>query len=222
MTITRLPRAVLFDWDNTLVDTWPVIHDSLNTTLSAMGHTPWTMAETKTRVRRSLRESFPVLFGDRWQEARDLFYARYEKIHLEALAVRPGAEDALRFLVEAGIYLGVVSNKSGPHLRSEAEHLGWTGYFGRLIGATDAPRDKPDPCTIEMALSACGVPQGRDVWFVGDTWIDIECACRSGCVPILVREAPPIQEEFHPYAAELHLRDFIALLDLVRQLARPI
>ena len=47
-----LPRAILFDWDNTLVDTWPVIHDSMNVTLTHMGWEPWTMDETRARVRR--------------------------------------------------------------------------------------------------------------------------------------------------------------------------
>jgi phosphoglycolate phosphatase len=219
---TRLPRAVLFDWDNTLVDTWPTIHESLNVTLTAMGHAAWTMEETKIRVRRSLRESFPELFGDRWEHARDLFYSHYEKIHLHLLAVRPGAEDALRYLKEQGAYLGVVSNKSGPHLRGEAEHLGWSHYFGRVVGATDAPRDKPDPCTIDLALSAGMVKPGPEVWFVGDTWIDMECAARSGCVAVLVREEPPAQREFHPHEPDLHVRDFTALLGLARQLARPI
>jgi len=217
-----LPRAVLFDWDNTLVDTWPTIHESLNVTLTAMGHAAWTMEETKIRVRRSLRESFPDLFGDRWQDARDLFYEHYEKIHLHMLAVRPGAEEALRYLAAQGIYLGVVSNKSGPHLRGEAEHLRWSHFFGRVVGATDAPRDKPDPCTIALALSGSSVAPGREVWFVGDTWIDMECARRSGCVGVLVREEPPAQREFHPHEPEFHVRDFAALLGLVQQLARPI
>ena len=24
------PKAVIFDWDNTLVNTWPIIHDEVN------------------------------------------------------------------------------------------------------------------------------------------------------------------------------------------------
>src|SRR5260221_3039272 len=67
------PRAVLFDWDNTLVDSWPTIHDALQQTLIAMGHPPWTLEESKTRVRLSLRDSFPALFGTRWEEARRIY-----------------------------------------------------------------------------------------------------------------------------------------------------
>ena len=45
------PTALIFDWDNTLVDTWPTIHDALNTMLPQMGHEAWTLSETKQRVR---------------------------------------------------------------------------------------------------------------------------------------------------------------------------
>ena len=55
------PKAVLFDWDGTLVNSWPIIHESMNQTLKAMGHAEWTIEETNERVRRSLREAFPPL-----------------------------------------------------------------------------------------------------------------------------------------------------------------
>ena len=45
-----LPRAAIFDWDNTLVDTWGVIHDSLNAALVHMVHAPWPYDETRARV----------------------------------------------------------------------------------------------------------------------------------------------------------------------------
>ena len=45
------PRAVLFDWDNTLVDSWPIIHQALHDMFTAMGHAPWTLDECKARLR---------------------------------------------------------------------------------------------------------------------------------------------------------------------------
>jgi len=213
--LPRPPRAVLFDWDNTLVDTWPVIHDAMNTTLGAMGHAPWTIEETRQRVRRALREAFPDLFANRWEEARDIFYARFREIHLERLAVRPGAESMLATLAGRIPYLGVVSNKSGEHLRREAEHLGWGRYFGRLVGATDAVRDKPAMEPVAMALEGSGVAAGRDVWFVGDTGIDLECGHNSGCVKVLVRETPPTDGEFKNFPPDLYFPDCHALEALV-------
>ena len=58
------PRAILFDWDNTLVDTWATIHDALNFLMRAMDRPEWSLDETRQRVRLSLREAFPLYFGD--------------------------------------------------------------------------------------------------------------------------------------------------------------
>ena len=58
-----LPRAILFDWDNTLVDSWPTILDALNTTFEAFDMAPWSMIEARERVRHSMRDSFPKLFA---------------------------------------------------------------------------------------------------------------------------------------------------------------
>ncbi len=209
------PRAVLFDWDNTLVDTWPVIHEAMNAALGHMGHAPWTLDETRVRVHRSLREAFPDMFGDRWEEARDVFYGRFREIHLERLAVRPGAQDLLESLASRGVYLAVVSNKMGDHLRREAEHLGWSGLFAQLVGATDATLDKPDIAPVRMALDGSGVEPGESVWFVGDTEIDMECARNAGCVPILIREIAPKPSEFEKYSPRAHFSDCTVLAALV-------
>lgn len=220
MTADRppLPRAVLLDWDNTLVDTWPVIHDAMNATFAAMDRPLWTYDETRRNVRRSMRETFPEMFGEKWQAARDVFYRRFRSIHLDKLKICPGAEELLGALSGRGLYLGVVSNKRGEHLRREAAHLGWERYFGRLVGATDAARDKPAPEVVELALSGSDIGAGGDVWFVGDTGIDLECAYKSGCVPVLLRESPPQPGEFGDFSPKMHFCGCAELTALVLQL----
>ncbi|MBT6116871.1 MAG: HAD hydrolase-like protein, partial [Rhodospirillaceae bacterium] len=128
MTAER-PEAVIFDWDDTLIDNWGAIRNALNAAFSAMGHETWTLAETRARVRRSLRDTFPAMFGDRWTEARDIFYATYQADHLETLTPLPGASETLAFLTDEGISMAVVSNKTGALLRRESTHLGWDRYF---------------------------------------------------------------------------------------------
>ena len=221
MSVLSRPRAVIFDWDNTLIDSWAIIHDAMNVTLEAMGHAPWSYDETRSRVRRALREAFPDMFGERWEEARDIFYGRFRAIHLDALAALPGAESLLAALAGHGIWLGVVSNKNGEHLRLEAKKLGWDRYFGRIVGATDAVRDKPAPDPVHMALSGSGVTPGGEVWFVGDTAIDMECAKNTGCVPVLVRETAPEEGEF-AVSEVFHFPDHSTLESLVRAWAPPI
>lgn len=185
------PSAILFDWDNTLIDSWPAIIHAMNTTLVAMGHAPWTEAECHARIGRSMREAFPDLFGDRWHDARVVFQETFASIHLDMLVPLAGAETMLAELSARGIYLGVVSNKTGAFLRTESAALGWDRYFGRLVGAGDAARDKPAADPVHMALEGSGITAGERVWFVGDTLVDMQCGTESGCPAVLLHPDPP-------------------------------
>jgi phosphoglycolate phosphatase len=205
------PRAILFDWDNTLVDNWDVIADALNAVFDAFDMPRWTVAETRARVRASLRDSFPGMFGAHAREAGRIFSDYFASCHLERLQEMPGAGDLLRGLAGKGLHLGVVSNKRGRFLRLEAERLGWTGYFNRLVGAADAPVDKPDPAPVDLALDGSGIRRGPEVWFVGDTDIDIICAINAGCLPVLLRRQPPAPGEFDRCPPAMHLADCDAL-----------
>src|SRR5262245_30135147 len=158
------------------------------------------------------------MFGDRWPEARDIFYRRFATKHIETLEALPGAADLLAQLSGAGFYLGVVSNKNGTALRREAEHLGWAKYFGKVVGATDAKRDKPAPDPVEMALAPAGLPAGSPVWFVGDTGVDMECAYAAGCVPVLVSAKEIDFSEFQAFPPKIAVPDLKRLGVLLRPL----
>lgn len=205
------PKALIFDWDNTLVNTWPAIHDAYNHMLVAMGHEPWTLEETQQRVQKSMRDTFPGLFGDRWEEAAKIFYARFEESHIKQLAPHEGAETMLKTLYQKGYYLSVVSNKTGKYLREEADHLGWTKYFTKVLGAGDAQLDKPDPAPVDLALEGSGIARDSKVWFVGDTDVDLECAYNSGCIGVLVRPQPPKEGEFDAYPPSWYFNSCIEL-----------
>lgn len=181
------PNAVIFDWDNTLVDSWGTIQAALNMTFEDFGKPKWSLDETKQRVARSLRDSFPVLFGEeRWEEAKDSFYGHFRSIHLDTLTPLTGAHDLLCALRDNGIYTGVVSNKNGDFLREEANHLGWTPFFGQIIGATDAQNDKPAADPVHMAMGDSAASQYENLWFVGDSVVDIQCARNVGATAILI------------------------------------
>jgi phosphoglycolate phosphatase len=216
------PRAILFDWDNTLVDSWICIQESYNRTFRHFSMVEWSMETTRANVAKSLRDSFPSMFGDRWEEAKEVFYKSYEDIHLSHLHPLPGAAEMLAALVKSGIYLGVVSNKVGPFLRKEADILGWTPLFGALVGATDAEADKPHPAPVHMALAPSGIAAAKDVWFVGDSAVDLECGLASGCVPILLRPEPPQSGEFASTPPQYHVAQCGDLARLVAELQVPI
>jgi len=212
------PKAILFDWDNTLVDSWVLIHHAMTATFQAMGQRPWTLEETRQNVRQSARDSFPRLFGERAAEATAVFYRTYEADHLSQLRPLPGAGEMLAALAAADdLLLGVVSNKRGDILRLEAAKLGWDRFFGALVGATDAACDKPSPEVVDFALTGSGIAAGPAVWFVGDTDIDILCARNAGCTAILLRAEAPGAGEFDGQPLGGHVSDCGSFAQLVRK-----
>lgn len=214
--IIKKPKAILFDWDNTLADTWPTIHQALFKTFIAMGHEPWSMEVTKERVHRSLRDSFPEIFGDRWQEAGDLYLKHFKEIHLTMLDPLMHAEEVLSALKTTDIYVAVVSNKTGENLRLEVDHIGWNQYFSKVIGAKDAKQDKPSILPVLMALDGSGITPSADVWFVGDSVTDMECAHNAGCVAVFYGDQNLADARFKNYQPHMHFKTHAELLGAIK------
>jgi phosphoglycolate phosphatase len=218
--VTRLsdldpPRAVLFDWDNTLVNTWPTIVECYHDTFTALGLPPWTADEVRNRAHGSLRDVFPVLFGARAAEAERIFYETFHRIHLERLQPLPGAEFLLAHCHDRGCYVAVVSNKVGDNLRKELAHLGWQRWVSRAVGARDCRRDKPAPDPIFQALDGTGIAPGEAVWMVGDTPADLKCAHAAGCLPVLIGGAETLSEALLEHPPRLRARNCHELVALL-------
>lgn len=180
------PKAVIFDWDNTLVDTWPLIHVAIDTTMEAMGKEPWGLEKVRDNVHKAMRDSFPEIFGENWQQAGEIYKSTYRSIHLDKLRFLPNALELLNQLEEQGILQFIVSNKIGVTLRKEAEKLSIEKKFFAVIGSLDASADKPSKEPVDLALLGSDLdPKKDEIWFIGDTIADVECAWNSGCTPIL-------------------------------------
>lgn len=190
------PKAIIFDWDNTLVDTWPLIHSAIDETMVKMGKEPWGMQKVKENVHKSMRESFPAIFGNDWEKAGQIYKDHYHQNHLEKLVLLPNALELLNKIESLKITAFVVSNKVGATLRKEADHLGIKDKFFSLIGAHDAKEDKPSKKVVELALEGSDLDPRKDhIWFVGDSFIDIECALNSGCQPVLFHEVNNLSKD---------------------------
>ncbi len=190
----KLPKAILFDWDNTLVDTWKVAFQSINLAREILGFEKITIDDFWTRPHNSMRDASRELFGEHHKEGEKIFYDNIEKLHLEEIGIHDGAENLLHELAEMGIYLGVVSNKHGNILRREVNHLGWDPHFTKVIGARDTKEDKPSAIPVIAALHESKIDPSHDVWFVGDSIVDVHCARASGCIPVVVGDGPASKE----------------------------
>lgn len=209
----KVPKAILFDWDNTLVDTWRVVFDAMNIALASVNRPLITVEEFWQRPHQSMRDTSVELFGDHSEKGERTFYEVIEKSHLQSIKSLEGAEALLHDLKAKNIYLGVVSNKDGHHLRKEVAHLGWDEHFSRVIGARDTEADKPSPIPVLAALQESTFAPSHDVWFVGDSIVDVLCARASGCIPIVMGEGEASQQD-----DIVHAKDCLGLLNLLKKL----
>lgn len=215
------PKAILFDWDNTLVNTFPVIYKGLKDAFIAMGMEPWSMEDVKNNrenIHNSLRESFPRIFGDEWEKAREAYYESFLSNHIDMMQVLEGASESLYELSQKDIYVAIVSNKTGKYLRKEVEYLGWDNYFDKVVGANDAENDKPHPDPVHLALNGSGIEPSEEVLFIGDSSTDVLCALNVGVTPVIFDEHI-FDQQHNPdidLSSMLHVKDHSELLNLIK------
>ena len=83
------------------------------------------------------------------------------------------------------------------------------------MGSGDAARDKPATDPVQLALYKTGILPGSDVWFVGDTWVDVACGRASGCFTILLGDndkGASEYEEHCPHESFNSCRDFFEVV----------
>jgi phosphoglycolate phosphatase len=218
-TLLPPPTAILFDWDNTLVDTLPVIHAAVNAAFAAIDKPAWTLEETRIGIHRSGRDARAHLYGDKWHIAEPVFYKVFKEQHLAQLTPMEAETAAtLQKLQHYSLFLGVVSNKRGDTLRTEAAHLGWTNYFQRILGATDATHDKPDPAPVHKILENTGLTPSKSIWFVGDSISDMHCAHNAGLTPVLYKTHPTAEEIVKPYSPHFSIEKLPELTKILDQM----
>jgi len=173
--INKKPKAVLLDWDNTLANSWKIIHKCLAEAFISQGHEPWTLEEViagRDGIHQSLRQSFPIIFGEKnWETAAESYFKAFRACHLDEIELLEGANKTIEKLAQGDHYLAIVSNKTGQYLREELDKLEISHHFDIIIGAKDVEREKPHPDQIFHAIESAGLCKDtdkNDIWMVGD------------------------------------------------------
>ena len=192
-----MPEAIFFDWDGTLVDSMGLLRRAHGHVCEKMGLPPLDERTFLSWVRLSARDLFPMVFGDRADEAQGFFYDYVGAHDSDVPVFFDDAPEVLAVLHARGIPLGVVSNKRHDLLGREIASLGWNDFFGVWVGAGRADRDKPAPDPLLLAIAEAGKSSvdPQEIWFVGDTQTDCECARAAGVRYLHVGSHPVGLEE---------------------------
>ncbi len=198
-------KAVIFDWDGTLVDSTSVILGAHNHVRDHMGLEPWTLDDIFGCSSKSARETYPEIYGERSDDALSVLYNYTDNFDLSLLSVFESSHQVLKFIYNNNLPMAVVSNKRHDPLQREVTHFGWEEFFPVAIGAGRAERDKPHAAPLLMAINELEVDlHPSEILYVGDTETDLLCAQNAGCQSALVEEYRP-----RPYLIEKYNPDYV-------------
>lgn len=194
--------GVIFDLDGTLLNTLDDLADSCNRQLLRHGfpvhptdaYRYFVGNGAKKLVERALPGGSGMDLVDQFLEEFREDYARH---CFDRTAPYEGITELLESLKQAGLPMAVLSNKPDAETRRVVERFFPEGLFSHSYGQREGIPHKPDPAGVAPILKDLGLEAARTA-FVGDTWIDMQTASRSGCVSIGVlwgfRERSELEE----------------------------
>jgi len=198
-------RAILFDLDGTLIDSYFTWFHLTNHGCSVMGLPEVSEPDFRSRWGQSVAEDAATWFHG-WPLAEvSRFYDTHYLEHVHHVHVDPDARDVLRVLADQAVPTAIVTNTPQPLAGRITARLGLNART--VVGENDVPRAKPAPHMLWLAAARLGCPPASAL-MVGDSTYDQRAAHAAG-VPFV---------HIHPAGAALpgarsvrSLREVVAL-----------
>lgn len=174
-------RAVIFDLDGVLVDSFEVMREAFTLAYAEIvgpGEAPF------EEYNRYLGRYFPDIMRIMGlpQEMEGPFVREsYRLAH--RVTVFDGVVELVRTLRERGLRLAVATGKSGPRARSLLDVLGMLSMFDHVIGSDEVAHPKPAPDIVLHALDRLGLGP-TEAMMVGDAVADLASATAAGVTAV--------------------------------------
>ncbi len=207
-------RAVLFDWDGTLLDSYRADSQAFLGMFHEMG-IDWGLEELAKhyspdwyRMYRTAR-----LPRERWEEADRAWLTHYRR---QKPMLLPGARQVLREL-RGRFRLGLVTSGDRSRVARQLRAFRLTRVFAARVCGGDTRERKPHPAPLLAAIEKMKMEPGACI-YVGDAPEDLEMARRAGVPAVAVLGAFPIERRLRAARPRYLLRSIEELPELIRKL----
>lgn len=170
-------KAVVFDFDMTLVDSSHAIHRCMNLMACRLGLHEVSYETVLAGIGIPLEESMRLYWGDFHPEWITTYRTEFRALERGAIKLFPNTEGTLAALRGAGVKCAVVSNRR--YARSAIEAVGLAGYMDVVLGRENVTHPKPHPEALLKCMEMLCTPRDCTV-YAGDTDIDMQTAAAAG------------------------------------------
>jgi phosphoglycolate phosphatase len=183
--VTTRWAAVLFDLDGTLLDTLDDLADSMNSALESMGYPTHDVAPYRHFVGEGIgtlaRRALPPEARDEATVLAVVDRMRHQYLVRWHDKTKPydGVESLLSVLPEAGLRIGVFSNKPDDFTQIVVKHFFPACPWSAVRGAKPGLPRKPSPDGALAIADDLGIAPENFV-YVGDSDIDMQAALAAG------------------------------------------
>lgn len=172
-------RAVLFDLDGVLVDSYEVWFHLLNGAASDLGYPFITPEVFRSCWGQGIEADVEKFYSRHTIAEIEAYYGEHFGDYLEHLGVVPEVSRVFETLRERSLRTAVITNTPAPVAWDMVKRAG--GSPDLLVGGTDVPRPKPAPDMVLRACELLEIPAGEAL-VVGDSRYDREAARAAGTV----------------------------------------
>lgn len=171
-------KAIVFDWDGTLMDSIGKIVESMQTSAKHLGLPTPSFDQAKDVIGISLLPALKQLFNIQDEKAAlELFKTYKEQFKDHTQIISPlfsGAIPLLESLKQQGYILAVATGKGRQGLEHNWQHSDTKHFFSASRTADDA-QSKPSPDMLQQLLFELNLTADQ-VLMVGDTTYDMAMA----------------------------------------------
>lgn len=175
-------KAILFDFDGTLVDSSESIFRTFTSVLDKHGFPAWGREKVVRHIGIPLRSLFYKVDPNLDAQGLGAMIKSFETFSgqqdVSTVRLQPGTRRTLDSL-SGRSKLGIVTSRRSTGARRVLDFFGLEAHFSTIIGIENVEKPKPDAEPIRLALQRLSVDP-QEALMVGDTPDDVESARRAG------------------------------------------